>query len=79
VVRGLGYSVLPVHALQREIEAEQVRSWPLEPALTRIVHLVLPTTRPLPTQPGPWTLCRVILRDLVRSGDWHAAQMRVSV
>lgn len=80
VAKGLGYSVLPVHALQREIEAGQVRSWPFAPALSRTVHLVLPTTRPLShASRAIEQLCRVTLRDLVRSGEWHAAQMRVTV
>ena len=80
VEQGLGYSILPVHAVQREITEGRLRSWPIDPPLLRTVHLVIPTNRPLsPAAKSIDDLCRVTLRDLVRSGAWHSAQMRITV
>ncbi|MDX7953910.1 LysR substrate-binding domain-containing protein [Lichenihabitans sp. Uapishka_5] len=80
VMKGLGYAILPAHALQREIDAGDASCWALEPALSRTVHLVLPTNRPLSAAArAVEDLCRLTLRDLVRSGVWHGAQMRISV
>lgn len=78
VERGLGYSVLPAHAVRRE--AGLVRTWAFDPALTRTVHLLVPTTRPLShAAHAVEDLCRLTLHELVRSGTWHAARTRVSV
>ena len=80
VGKGLGYAILPAHALHREIGEGQVRSWVLAPSCSRTVHLVLPTNRPLSAAARAMEeLCRITLRDLVRSGVWHGAQMRISV
>ena len=79
VERGLGYSVLPAHAVRREVGEARLRCWAVEPALTRTVHLVQPVGRPLsPAAKAIEALCRATLRDLVRSGDWHMAQMRMT-
>ena len=80
VEQGLGYSILPVQAVQREIGEGRLRSWAITPALARTVHLVIPTNRPIShAARAVEELCRVTLRDLVRSGAWHSAQMRVTV
>ena len=80
VMKGLGYAILPAHALHREIGAGLVRAWSLDPPFSRTVHLVLPTNRPLSAAArAVESLCRITLRDLVRSGAWQGAQMRVSV
>ena len=44
---GLGYSVLPAYAVQREVDKGELLAWPFDPPLVRTVHLVLPTDRPL--------------------------------
>jgi LysR family transcriptional regulator, nitrogen assimilation regulatory protein len=44
---GLGYSVLPAHAVQKEVDEKELLAWPFDPPLVRTVHLVLPTDRPL--------------------------------
>lgn len=79
VEQGLGYSVLPAHAIRRETEDGTLRAWPFEPAFLRTVHLVEPIDRPLPhAVQAVEKLCRRTLRDLVRCGAWSGAQMRVS-
>ncbi|GGE22643.1 LysR family transcriptional regulator [Aureimonas endophytica] len=79
VERGLGFSVLPAHAIRRETEDGRLRAWPFEPAFLRTVHLVEPIDRPLSQAVrAVESLCRRTLRDLVRSGAWSGAQMRVS-
>ena len=78
VERGLGFSVLPAHAVQREVGEGRLRAWPFDPPLMRTVHLVLPTDRPLShAVRAVEGLCRTTLAELVRSGAWASAQMRV--
>ncbi len=79
VGRRLGYSVLPAHAVRREAESGQLRTWTFDPPLTRTVYMAQPADRPL-TQAAEAIegLCRTTLRDLVRSGTWHMARMRLS-
>lgn len=77
--RGLGYSVLPAHAVRHEVEEGRLRAWTLDPPLTRTVHLVRPLDRPLSTAAEAIAdLCRATLRDLVRSGAWPMARMRLA-
>lgn len=79
VERGLGFSVLPAHAIRRETDAGTLLAWPFEPAFLRTVHLVEPTDRPLPQAVrAVEALCRRTLKELVASGAWSGAQMRVS-
>ena len=79
VERGLGLSVLPAHAVQKEIGEGRLRAWSFDPPLMRTVYLVLPTDRPLSHAVRAIdALCRATLAELVRSGVWHAAQMRVT-
>lgn len=79
VGRGLGYSILPAHAVRREVEDGRFRAFTVDPPLTRTVSMVQPGDRPA-TQAVKAIegLCRTTLRDLVRSGDWHMARMRTS-
>ena len=80
VEQGLGYSILPAQSVQREIGEGRLRAWAISPALSRTVHLVLPSNRPLSEAVKAIEgLSRVTLRDLVRSGTWHAAQMRITI
>ncbi len=79
VERGLGISVLPAHAVRAEVEAGRLRCWAFDPPLVRTVYLALPTDRPLShAARAVEDLCRATLADLVRSGAWHAARMRVA-
>ena len=79
VERGLGVSVLPAHAIVREVEENRLRTWPFGPPLMRTVHLAMPTDRPLSNAVRAMEgLCRTTLADLVRSGTWRSARMRVS-
>ena len=79
VGRRLGYSILPAHAVRREVGDGSLRAWTVDPALTRVVSMVQPGDRPA-TQAvtAVEALCRATLRDLVRSGEWHMARMRTS-
>ena len=78
VEKGLGFSVLPAHAIGKEVTEKGWRAWEFEPPLIRTVHLVLPTDRPLsPAAHAIESLCRTTLADLVRSGVWTSARMRV--
>lgn len=77
VRQGLGYSILPAHAVRREVEEGNFRAWMIDPPLTRTVHLVQPLDRPLSAAAKAIeNLCREILRELVSSGVWHMARMR---
>ena len=79
VERGLGVSVLPAHAIGREVEQGRLRAWRFEPPLMRTVHLATPTDRPLSSAVRAIDgLCRTVLAELVRSGVWRSAAMRVS-
>jgi LysR family nitrogen assimilation transcriptional regulator len=76
VERGLGYSVLPAHAVQTEVKEGRLRAWSFDPPLTRTVYLVLPTDRPLANAVHAIEgLCRVTLAELVRSGVWHSGRL----
>lgn len=77
--RGLGYSVLPAHAVRREVEEGRLRAWTVDPPLTRTVHLVRPLDRPVSSAADAVAgLCRATLHDLVRSGAWPTARMRLA-
>ena len=79
VERGLGYSVLPVHAVQKEVGEGRLRVWPFEPPLIRAIHLAQPTDRPLSQATRAIEgLCRTTMAELVRSGVWPCARMCVS-
>ena len=79
VERGLGFSVLPAHAVREEVGQGRLRAWPFDPPLTRTVHLAQPTDRPLSHAARAIEgLCRTTMAELVRSGAWHSARMRVS-
>ena len=80
VERRLGFSILPEHAVQKEIDEGRLRTWPFDPPLMRTVHLVQPTDRPLShAVKAVEMLCRTTLRDLVQSGAWRSAHMRITV
>jgi LysR family transcriptional regulator, nitrogen assimilation regulatory protein len=74
VLRGLGYGILPVMAVNREATAGQFRTWRFKaPALTRKVYLAYSTERPLLTaQRAVGQLSWDILRQLVSEGMWTA-------
>lgn len=74
VVRGLGYGVLPLMAVNKEAEAGIFRIWRFErPALTRKVYLAYSTKRPLLNAPRAiGQLSWDILRKLVREKAWTA-------
>jgi LysR family nitrogen assimilation transcriptional regulator len=74
VLRGLGYGILPLMAVNREAAAGEFRIWHFaKPALTRKVYLAFSTERPLLTaQRAIGQLSWEILRRLVADGAWTA-------
>jgi LysR family nitrogen assimilation transcriptional regulator len=74
VLRGLGYGILPLMAVNKEAEAGTFRIWRFErPAITRKIYLAYSTKRPLLTAPRAiGQLSWDILRSLVREGIWTA-------
>ena len=75
VGRGLGYSILPVNAIDKDVEAGRLRAWPIgTPPLSRTVHLVRPFDRPATKAANAVeALCREALETLVASGQWKAS------
>lgn len=71
---GLGYSILPGAALQVEVEKGLLRTWPMgEPVLSRDLHLVRPSDRPLSNAVRAIEeLAHMTLVRLVREGAWPA-------
>ena len=79
VERGLGFSVLPAHAVHQEASEGRLRAWPFDPPLIRTIHLAQPTDRPLSHAVRAIEgLCRTTVAELVRSGAWHSARMLVT-
>lgn len=72
--RGLGYSILPRTAVQKEIAAGSFVAWRIvDPPLARKVYLAHSTERPLSTAArAVGQLGWEILHDLVRNGTWAA-------
>ncbi len=75
VSKGLAYSILPFNAVAGEAEAGRFHTWVLgEPPLSRRVHLVHAFDRAASRAASAVeALCRTVLADLVRSGEWKAA------
>lgn len=75
VERGLGFSVLPLHAVSAEAAAGRLRCWSIvEPGIQREVHLVKPSDRPLTRAvTAVEALCRDVLLTLVADGVWDGA------
>ncbi len=71
---GLGYSILPAAALRAEVHKGLLKSWPMgEPVLSRDLHLVRPSDRPLSSAVRAIEeLAYLTLVQLVRDGAWPA-------
>lgn len=71
---GLGYSILPVAAVQREVSEGRLRQWPIgEPVFSRDLHLARPCNRPLSNaERAIKELAIVTLTRLVCEGVWPA-------
>ncbi|WP_102225159.1 LysR family transcriptional regulator [Acidimangrovimonas sediminis] len=76
VARGLGYSILPLHAIAEEVAAGRLNRWQIaNPVAEREVHLVRQTDRPLPREvTAVAELCREVMRDMVADGGWQGAR-----
>lgn len=74
VMRGLGFGILPLMAINREVEEGVFRMWRLrEPSITRKVYLAYSTERPLlNASRAIGQLSWEILRELVRERAWIA-------
>lgn len=75
VARGLGFSVLPFHAVSAEAVAGRLRCWSITaPVIRREIHLVKPSDRPVPRAvTAVESLCRETLMALVADGAWDGA------
>lgn len=73
VERGLGFSILPLHAVSAE--AGRLRCWSIvDPGIRREVHLVKPSDRPLPRAvTAVEMVCRDVLLTLAADGVWDGA------
>lgn len=74
VMRGLGFGILPLMAINREVEEGVFRKWRLhQPSITRKVYLAYSTERPLLNAPrAVGQLAWEILRQLVKDRAWIA-------
>ncbi len=77
---GLGYAILPAAAVQREMEEGRLKTWPMGvPVLTRDLHLVRPSDRPLSQAVRVIEeLAHATLIGLVRDGVWRATLVEPS-
>jgi len=75
VERGLGFSILPLHAVSAEASAGRLRCWSIvDPRLQREVHLAKPSDRPSTRAvTAVEMLCRDVLLSLVADGVWDGA------
>lgn len=73
---GFGYSILPVNAIAREVEAGELRCWRIaDPAIRRSVHLAYSVERPMTNAVAAVrALACEVLRDLARTGRWAGAR-----
>ncbi|MCO5144743.1 MAG: LysR substrate-binding domain-containing protein [Aquamicrobium sp.] len=73
---GFGYSILPANAIAREVQAGELRRWPIaSPAVRRAVHLAYSVERPMTNAvTAIQALACEVLRDLARTGRWAGAQ-----
>lgn len=71
-----GYSILPANAIAREVQAGELRCWPIiRPQIRRSVHLAYSVERPMTNAVAAiQTLACEVLRDLARTGRWAGAQ-----
>ena len=72
---GFGYSILPANAINREVQAGELRSWPIvDPAIRRSVHLAYSVERPMTNAVAAiQTLACEVLQELAHSGRWAGA------
>ena len=80
VAAGIGFSILPLHALQRDLVAGRLQYWHLrEPPLTRGAHLAFSVDRPLMRATSAVRdLITVVVRDLVEQGIWAGARLALN-
>lgn len=73
---GFGYSILPANAIAREVQAGELRRWPIVgPEIRRSVHLAYSVERPMTNAVAAiQALACEVLRDLARTGRWAGAQ-----
>ncbi|WP_274774491.1 LysR family transcriptional regulator [Aquabacter sp. P-9] len=71
---GLGYAILPEAAVKREVSEGRLRAWPVGvPVLTRDLHIVCPSDRPLSNAVRAIdALAHATLVRLVQEGAWGA-------
>lgn len=75
VSSGIGYSILPLNAIAREISDGKLKSWTIaNPKIQRSIYLTHSIERPMTNAVAAIeSLTREVLRDLSRTGRWAGA------
>lgn len=75
VSSGIGYSILPLNAIAREVSDGKLRSWTISnPKIQRSIYLTHSIERPMTNAVAAIeSLAREVLRDLARTGRWAGA------
>lgn len=79
VAGGFGYSILPLNAIKREIDAGTLQHWPIiDPPIRRGVHLASSVERPMTNATAAVLgLVQEVLQDLSRTGGWLGSTLRL--
>ena len=80
VEEGMGYSILPYHAIAQEVQEERLLSWSIrEPVPQRDVHIVYANDRPMTNAvKAIQALCRDTLLSLASTGRWVGVKQHES-
>ncbi|MDO5704898.1 MAG: LysR substrate-binding domain-containing protein [Paracoccus sp. (in: a-proteobacteria)] len=77
VEEGIGYSILPQHAIAAEVAQGRVRSWTVsDPVIQRSIYLAHSASRPMTNaNTVVLNILRETVRDLIRTGRWIGAHL----
>lgn len=81
VASGFGYSILPLNAIKREIDAGTLQHWSIfEPPIRRGVHLASSVERPMTNATAVvLDLVQEVLQELCRNGGWLGSTLKLPV
>jgi LysR family nitrogen assimilation transcriptional regulator len=81
VSNGFGYSILPGNAIEKEVEAGELRRWPIaNPAIRRSVHLAHSVERPMTNAVAAiQSLACEVVYELARTGRWAGVELHEPV
>ncbi|MCR8551036.1 LysR substrate-binding domain-containing protein [Salipiger sp. P9] len=77
-IAGFGASILPRHAVARELSEGRLRAVAFgDPPMTRVASIVTPTTKARSVQTmAVESLLKDVVADLVGAGGWHGVRLR---